>query len=82
MPDAVFKKIDKDSNNQITSSEANAYRVQNKSIDAIDSDKDKKISKNEALKLGMTEQEFRLLDKDSSGYITQAEWDAGDWIIW
>ena len=82
MPDAVFKKIDKDGNNQITSAESNAYRTQNNSIDAIDSDKDKKISKAEAVKRGMTEQEFRILDQDNSGYITQNEWDTGDWIIW
>jgi tRNA U34 2-thiouridine synthase MnmA/TrmU len=82
MPDAVFKKIDKDGNNQITSTESNAYRAQNNSIDAIDSDKDKKISRDEAVKMGMTAQEFRILDKDNSGYITQNEWDTGDWIIW
>jgi Ca2+-binding EF-hand superfamily protein len=82
MPDTVFKKIDKDGNNQITSTESNAYRTQNNSIDAIDSDKDKKISRDEAVKMGMTAQEFRILDKDNSGYITQNEWDTGDWIIW
>ena len=82
MPHEVFKKIDKDGNNQITSTESNAYRAQNNSIDAIDSDKDKKISRDEAVKLGMTAQEFRILDKDNSGYITQKEWDTGDWIIW
>ena len=82
MPEAVFKKIDKDGNNQINSTELNSYRAQNKSIDELDSDKDKKIIKAEAVKLGMTEQEFRILDKDNSGYITQAEWDTGDWIIW
>jgi hypothetical protein len=32
--------------------------------------------------MGMTAQEFRILDKDNSGYITQKEWDTGDWIIW
>jgi len=82
MPEAVFKKIDKDNSGQISRAELNAYRVQNNSIAAIDADKDGKISKAEAMKMGMSAQEFRILDKDNNGYITQAEWDTGDWIIW
>jgi Ca2+-binding EF-hand superfamily protein len=82
MPDAAFKRIDKDNNGSISIAELNAYKAQNNSIAPIDSDKDKKISKAEAVKAGMTEQEFRILDKDNSGYITQQEWDTGDWIIW
>lgn len=82
MPDAAFKRIDKDNNGSISIAELNAYKAQNNSIASIDSDKDKKISKAEAVKAGMTEQEFRILDKDNSGYITQQEWDTGDWIIW
>ena len=81
MPDAAFKRIDKDNNGSISIAELNAYKAQNNSIASIDSDKDKKISKAEAVKAGMTEQEFRILDKDNSGYITQQEWDTGDWII-
>nr|WP_255538984.1 hypothetical protein [Polynucleobacter sp. AP-Latsch-80-C2] len=30
----------------------------------------------------MTEQEFKILDKDNNGFITQSEWETGDWIIW
>lgn len=82
MPDAIFKRIDKDNNGSISIAELNAYKAQNNSIASIDSDKDKKISKAEAVKAGMTEQEFRILDKDNNGYITQQEWDTGDWIIW
>lgn len=82
MPDAAFKRVDKDNNGSISIAELNAYKAQNNSIASIDSDKDKKISKAEAVKAGMTEQEFRILDKDNSGYITQQEWDTGDWIIW
>ncbi len=82
MPDAVFKKIDTDNSGQISKAELNAYRAKNNSISAIDTDKDGKISKDEAIKMGMSAQEFRILDKDNSGYITQAEWDTGDWIIW
>ena len=82
MPEAVFIKIDKDKNGQISVTELDVYRAQNKSIAALDADNDAKISKAEALKAGMSEQEFRILDKDNNGYITQAEWDSGDWIIW
>ena len=82
MPEAVFIIIDKDKNGSISIVELNAYKAQNNSIAPIDTDKDKKISKAEAIKAGMTEQEFRILDKDNSGYITQQEWDTGDWIIW
>lgn len=82
MPEAVFIIIDKDKNGFISIVELNAYKAQNNSIAPIDTDKDKKISKAEALKAGMTEQEFRILDKDNSGFITQQEWDTGDWIIW
>jgi hypothetical protein len=82
MPEAVFIIIDKDKNGSISIIELNAYKAQNNSIAPIDTDKDKKISKAEAIKAGMTEQEFRILDKDNSGYITQQEWDTGDWIIW
>lgn len=82
MPEAVFIIIDKDKNGSISIVELNAYKAQNNSIAPIDTDKDKKISKAEALKAGMTEQEFRILDKDNSGFITQQEWDTGDWIIW
>jgi uncharacterized lipoprotein YajG len=82
MPSAVFVLIDKDNNGQITVAEFAAYKSQKNSLDAIDTDKDKRISKAEALKAGMTEQEFRILDKDNNGYITQQEWDTGDWIIW
>ena len=52
------------------------------SIVLSSSDKDNKISKAEAIKAGMTEREFRILDKDNSGFITQQEWDIGNWIIW
>lgn len=82
MPEATFIIIDKDKNGFISIVELNAYKAQNNSIAPIDTDKDKKISKAEALKAGMTEQEFRILDKDNSGFITQQEWDTGDWIIW
>ena len=82
MPAATFIKIDKDNNGQISVTELNVYKAQNKSIKPIDIDKDGKISKAEALKAGMTENEFRVLDKDNSGLITQTEWNAGDWIIW
>lgn len=82
MPQAVFIKIDKDKNGEISITELDVYRSQNNSIAALDSDGDKKISKAEALKAGMTDQEFTILDKDNSGYITQAEWDTGYWIIW
>lgn len=82
MPEAVFIIIDKDKNGFISIVELNAYKAQNNSIAPIDTDKDKKISKAEAIKAGMTEQEFRILDKDNSGFITQQEWDTGDWIIW
>lgn len=82
MPEAVFIIIDKDKNGSISIVELNAYKAQNNSITPIDTDKDKKISKAEALKAGMTEQEFKILDKDNSGFITQQEWDTGDWIIW
>ena len=82
MPDATFKQIDKDNNGSISVAEFNAYKSQNNSIARLDSDNDKKISRAEAVKAGMTEQEFRILDKDNSGFITQQEWDTGDWIIW
>jgi Ca2+-binding EF-hand superfamily protein len=82
MPDAAFKRIDKDNNGSISIAELNAYKAQNNSIAPIDGDKDNKISKAEAVKAGMTEQEFRILDKDNSGFITQQEWDTGNWIIW
>ena len=82
MPDAVFIVIDKDNNGSISIAELNVYKAKNNSIAPIDTDKDKKISKAEAIKAGMTEQEFRILDKDNSGFITQQEWDTGDWIIW
>lgn len=82
MPQAVFIKIDKDKNGEISITELDVYRSQNNSIAALDSDGDKKISKAEALKAGMTDQEFTILDKDNNGYITQAEWDTGYWIIW
>jgi hypothetical protein len=82
MPEATFITIDKDKNGFISIVELNAYKAQNNSIAPIDTDKDKKISKAEAIKAGMTEQEFRILDKDNSGFITQQEWDTGDWIIW
>ena len=82
MPDATFKRIDKDNNGFISIAELNAYKAQNNSIAPIDSDKDNKISKAEAIKAGMTEREFRILDKDNSGFITQQEWDIGNWIIW
>jgi hypothetical protein len=82
MPEATFIIIDKDKNGFISIVELNAYKAQNNSIAPIDTDKDKKISKAEAIKAGMTEQEFRILDKDNSGFITQQEWDTGDWIIW
>jgi EF hand len=82
MPDAIFILIDKDKNGSISISELNVYKAKNNSIASIDSDKDKKISKAEAIKAGMTEQEFKILDKDNSGFITQQEWDTGDWIIW
>ncbi len=82
MPDAIFKKMDKDNSGHITKAELDAYRSQNNSFSAIDTDKDGKISKAEAMKMGMTAREFRELDKDNSGYITQAEWDSGNWIIW
>ncbi len=82
MPDATFKRIDKDNNGSISIAELNAYKAQNNSIAPIDGDKDNKISKAEAVKAGMTEQEFRILDKDNSGFITQQEWDTGNWIIW
>ena len=82
MPDAAFKRIDKDNNGSISITELNAYKAQNNSIAPIDGDKDNKISKAEAVKAGMTEQEFRILDKDNSGFITQQEWDTGNWIIW
>jgi hypothetical protein len=45
-------------------------------------DKDNKISKAEAIKAGMPEREFRILDKDNSGYITQQECDVSNWITW
>jgi hypothetical protein len=82
MPEAVFKKIDKDNSGQISKAELNAYRSESNSISAIDADKDGRISKAEAVKLGMSAQEFRILDKDNNGYITQAEWDSGDWRVW
>ncbi len=82
MPQAVFIKIDKDKNGEISITELDVYRSQNNSIAPLDSDKDQKISKAEAIKAGMTEQEFTILDKDNNGYITQAEWDSGYWIIW
>ena len=82
MPEATFKQIDKDNNGSISAAELSAYKAQNNSFASIDTDKDKKISKAEAIKAGMTEQEFRILDKDNNGYITQQEWDLGDWIIW
>ena len=82
MPEAVFKKIDKDNSGQISQAELKAYKAQTNSISAIDADKDGKISKAEAIKLGMSAQEFRILDKDNNGYITQAEWDSGDWRVW
>ena len=82
MPEAIFILIDKDNNGSITITELTAYKAKNNSFAAIDADKDKKISKAEAIKAGMTEQEFRILDKDNSGFITQQEWDTGDWIIW
>lgn len=82
MPDAIFILIDKDKNGTISITELNVYKAQNNSFASIDTDKDKKISKAEAIKAGMTEQEFRILDKDNSGFITQQEWDTGDWIIW
>lgn len=82
MPQAVFIKIDKDKNGEISITELDVYRSQNNSIAPLDNDKDQKISKAEAIKAGMTEQEFTILDKDNNGYITQAEWDSGYWIIW
>lgn len=82
MPDAIFLLIDKDNNGSISITELNVYKTKNNSIAPIDTDKDKKISKAEALKAGMTEQEFKILDKDNSGFITQQEWDTGNWIIW
>ena len=73
MPDAIFKGIDKDNNGFISIAELNAYKAQNNSIAPIDNDKDNKISKAEAIKAGMPEREFRILDKDNSEEIAVRE---------
>ena len=47
--------------------------VKKYSFKAIDAGGDKKISKEEAKKAGISDEEFKRLDKDNNGYITWNE---------
>jgi Ca2+-binding EF-hand superfamily protein len=47
----------------------------------IDADGDGKISRNEAKKYGITDGEFKVYDKDNSGFITLNEVSKEAWSI-
>ena len=51
----------------------NPTAVKNYSFKKIDFSGDKKISREEAKKAGISEAEFNLVDKDHSGFITWSE---------
>lgn len=47
----------------------------------MDTDGDKKISRAEAKKYGITDAEFKVFDKDNSGYITLDEVSKEAWSL-